>query len=115
MGDDESSRASTGDGRDSVSDPDSPVSCASCEACCCRLEVLLMGDDDVPQALTEDDPWGGTVMRRLEDGWCAALDRNTMRCTIYGRRPFLCREYPEGGDDCLVERSKYFGLASLPR
>jgi Fe-S-cluster containining protein len=91
------------------------ASCATCEACCCRLEVLLMGDDDVPLALTEEDRWGGTVMRRLEDGWCAALDRNTMRCTIYGRRPFLCREYPEGGDDCLVERSRYFGLVSLPR
>lgn len=84
------------------------ISCASCEACCCRLEVLLMGDDDVPQPLTEEDPWGGTVMRRLEDGWCAALDRNTMRCTIYERRPVLCREYPEGGDDCQVERSTYF-------
>lgn len=91
-----------------------PVSCASCEACCCRLEVLLMGDDDVPQALTREDAWGATVMRRLEDGWCAALDRNTMQCSIYERRPFLCREYPEGGDDCLVERSTYVALVLAP-
>ena len=62
-----------------------------------------MGDDDVPQALTRVDAFGVTVMRRLDDGWCAALDRDTMRCTIYARRPVLCREYPEGGDDCLVE------------
>ena len=65
-----------------------------------------MDDDDVPQALTRVDAFGVTVMRRLDDGWCAALDRDTMRCTIYARRPVLCREYPEGGDDCHVERSK---------
>lgn len=91
-----------------------PVSCASCEACCCRLEVLLMGDDDVPQALTREDAWGATVMRRLEDGWCAALDRNTMRCSIYERRPQLCRDYPEGGDDCRLERSTYFARILAP-
>ena len=73
-----------------------------------------MGDDDVPPALTREDAWGVTVMRRFDDGWCAALDRNTMRCSIYERRPFLCREYPEGGDDCLVERSKYYALALAP-
>lgn len=90
------------------------VSCASCEACCCRLEVMLMGDDDVPPALTEQDPWGGTVMRRLDDGWCAALNRNTMRCSIYERRPNLCRDYPEGGDDCRLERSTYFARILAP-
>lgn len=95
--------------------PGDRVSCAACEACCCRLEVLLMGDDDVPQALTRVDAFGVTVMRRLDDGWCAALDRDTMRCTIYARRPVLCREYPEGGDDCLVERSKSRMARALPR
>lgn len=90
------------------------VSCSTCEACCCRLEVMLMGDDDVPQRLTGQDPWGGTVMRRLDDGWCAALDRNTMRCSIYERRPQLCRDYPEGGDDCRLERSTYFARILAP-
>lgn len=44
------------------------ISCATCEACCCRLEVMLMGDDDVPMKLTAQDQWGGWVMRRLDDG-----------------------------------------------
>lgn len=81
-------------------------SCTGCAAICCRLEVLLMGDDDVPEHLTSEDRWGGWVMRRLDDGWCAAVDRNTMRCTIYERRPAICREYEMGGSDCLVERSQ---------
>jgi uncharacterized protein len=80
------------------------ISCASCEACCCRLEVMLMGEDDVPAELTLEDPWGGWVMRRLEDGWCAALDRKTLRCTIYERRPTICRDFETGESECLHER-----------
>ncbi|MBS1191726.1 MAG: hypothetical protein H6R10_3518 [Rhodocyclaceae bacterium] len=86
-------------------DHPSAISCATCRACCCRLEVLLMGDDDVPVGLTAQDRWGGWVMRRLADGWCAALDRNTMLCTIYERRPMICREYEMGSSDCIGERA----------
>lgn len=94
-----------------IDDPDvtgdSPaISCATCEACCCRLEVLLMGDDDVPARLTARDQWGGWVMRRLNDGWCAALDRSTLLCAIYARRPAVCREYRVGDYECLGERSR---------
>jgi len=80
------------------------ITCSSCKACCCRLEVMLMGDDDIPTALTEQDRWDGWVMARLDDGWCAALDRNTMLCTIYERRPMICRDYPAGDNDCIAER-----------
>lgn len=47
-------------------------------------------------------------MRRLADGWCAALDRNTMRCTIYEQRPDICRDYEMGDNACLEERAAYF-------
>ena len=83
------------------------VSCTNCEACCCRLEVILMGDDDVPPRFVAEDAWGGSVMRRLDDGWCAALDRDTMRCTIYQRRPGVCRDYLMGGVECIAERHEY--------
>lgn len=82
------------------------ASCATCAACCCRLEVLLTGDDNVATRLTVEDPRGGISMRRLDDGWCAALDRNALRCTIYPRRPALCREFDVGGDDCIEQRSR---------
>lgn len=65
-----------------------------------------MGDDDIPRYLTAEDRWGGWVMRRLDDGWCAALDRHTMRCTIYERRPEICRDYEMGASDCIEERSR---------
>ncbi len=63
-----------------------------------------MGDDDVPEELTAQDEWGGWVMRRLADGWCVALDRATMLCTIYARRPGVCRTYEVGDSECLIER-----------
>jgi Fe-S-cluster containining protein len=90
---------------DSEDAQSSPVTCATCDARCCRLEVMLMGDDDVPVGLTEEDAWGGTVMTRLEDGRCAALDRQTMLCTIYERRPTVCRDFEMGGYDCVAERA----------
>ena len=81
------------------------ISCSTCGACCCRLEVLLLEGDDIPSQLTGFDGFGRSVMARLGDGWCAALDRNTLRCSIYPRRPQLCREYAVAGDDCLDQRS----------
>lgn len=64
-----------------------------------------MADDDVPEALTEIDRWGGFIMARLDDGWCAALNRDTLLCSIYERRPEICRDFALGGSDCLQERS----------
>lgn len=65
---------------------------------------MLLTDTGVPERFIDEDDWGGQVMRRLGDGWCAALDRDSMRCTIYSRRPLICREFELGSDDCLEER-----------
>ncbi len=89
-----------------VASGDAKITCASCKACCCRLEVILMGDDAVPAGYSETDRWGGEVMKRLDDGWCIALDRRTLLCSIYASRPGVCRDYPAGEGDCLVERAK---------
>jgi Fe-S-cluster containining protein len=65
---------------------------------------MLMGDDDIPVNLTEQDKWGGWIMKQLDDGWCSALNSNTMLCTIYERRPVICRDYQVGDSDCIKER-----------
>jgi len=80
------------------------VTCSSCLACCCKLEVFLLTDTGVPARYIAVDEWGGQTMRRRDDGWCAALDRNTMLCTIYDRRPLVCREFATGSDECIAER-----------
>ncbi|WP_340679526.1 YkgJ family cysteine cluster protein [Paraglaciecola sp.] len=85
--------------------PEKDVSCSTCRANCCRLEVMLITDTGVPEHYIELDKWGGMTMARLDDGWCAAVDRETMLCTIYENRPFICREFEMGGYECLDERT----------
>jgi uncharacterized protein len=86
---------------------DHDVTCANCEACCCRLEVMLLTETGVPDRFIQTDKWGGLSMARLDDGWCSALDRNSMKCTIYTKRPLVCREYVMGGYECIDERTAY--------
>ena len=45
-------------------------------------------------------------MQRDDDGWCTALDRNTLMCTIYENRPLVCREFEMGSQECLDERAE---------
>lgn len=63
-----------------------------CRAACCKLNFALS-----PQDIEE-----GTVRWRLDqpymirhgaDGYCVHLDRETLQCTIYERRPAICRLY----------------------
>jgi|SRR5690606_32958353 len=91
----------------SAPEPEPEVACSNCKACCCRLEVLLITETGVPERFVEESWSGVSVMARLEDGWCAALDRNSMRCTIYDRRPWVCREFEMGSHECLVERADH--------
>lgn len=86
---------------------DKTVSCSNCRACCCQLEVMLISDTGVPQRYIDSDRWGGEVMARLADGWCAALDRDTMMCTIYEQRPLICREFEMGSYDCVEQRTGF--------
>jgi Fe-S-cluster containining protein len=65
---------------------------------------MLITETGVPERFIQRDEWGGEVMARLADGWCAALDRHTMLCTIYENRPFICREFATGSYECLNER-----------
>jgi Fe-S-cluster containining protein len=81
------------------------VTCDACAAVCCRLEVLLVTETGVPRRYRRRNLGGVDSMDRLDDGWCAALDRDTLRCRIYEQRPLICREFAMGGPDCLVERA----------
>lgn len=85
--------------------PQADITCTSCEACCCRLEVMLITETGVPERFIETDRWGGRTMARLDDGWCAALNRDTLMCRIYDNRPLICREFEMGQDECVAERT----------
>jgi Fe-S-cluster containining protein len=84
------------------------VTCASCDAVCCRLTVVLLPGDDIPLHLTEVSEAGLDVMARGEDGWCVAVDPATHRCTIYETRPQICRKFAMAGPYCREVRNDYF-------
>jgi uncharacterized protein len=89
-----------------------PNLCGRCEAVCCRLTVTLMPGDVVPHWLVMEQENGPASMAKGEDGWCVALDRNSMRCTIYEQRPKLCRTYLMGGRLCHHERAEWVAAHS---
>lgn len=84
--------------------PTPEVTCSNCQACCCSLEVMLISDTAVPNQHVYVGKYGNESMLRLDDGWCSALDRDTLMCTIYEDRPWVCREFEMGSDECINER-----------
>lgn len=94
-----------------IDDARETISCDACQACCCQLQVILMPHDAPPAHLVEIEEHGLEVMRRLDDGWCVALDRETLRCTIYALRPQVCRDVATGGIECRVERDEWRRIA----
>ena len=85
--------------------PEPKITCANCQACCCRLEVMIISDTGVPSEYIAIDEWRSEVMDRLDDGWCAALDRDTLLCTIYENRPWICRKFEMGSYECSIEHT----------
>jgi uncharacterized protein len=70
---------------------------------------VLMPEDRVPDWLVTYDDHGLAILAKGEDGWCAAVDRTTWRCTIYEQRPTICRKYAMGSPGCRDERRKWYG------
>lgn len=83
------------------------ITCSNCHASCCHYEVTIITDTGVPQRHITENEWGVEVMLRLEDGWCSAMDRNTHMCTIYEKRPWVCREFEMASLDCENARKTY--------
>src|SRR3546814_14476402 len=79
---------------------DPTVSCGNCDAVCCRLTVILMPEDRVPRHLTTRTAHGLEVMARDEEGWCVAVDKNRMCCSIYEQSPAVCRKFAMGSEYC---------------
>lgn len=88
------------------------VPCGPCRVCCRQGNVILdtridhLSDYNVDEGV---DPTGKTVYRlkQHDDGSCGYLDPETHNCTIYEKRPSLCktfdcRQYAEYTDAQLL-------------
>jgi Fe-S-cluster containining protein len=53
--------------------------------------VMLTGDE-IESGLQTQSPMSGLLKQGM-DGFCHYLDRDNMRCSIWQKRPFICRAY----------------------
>lgn len=90
---------------------DPAIQCSACQACCCQLPVLVLPGDAPPEHFLDEDKDGYLIMGKADDGWCLALDRERMCCSIYEQRPFVCREFAMGGGDCADVREDWRRIA----
>ncbi|MGY1457881.1 MULTISPECIES: YkgJ family cysteine cluster protein [unclassified Luteimonas] len=81
--------------------------CASCDAVCCRMTVVLQAEDRIADHLTTWTDAGLHVMARDEFGWCVAVDPAGGGCSIYESRPDVCRRFVMGGAYCRALREDY--------
>ncbi len=98
-------------GEDAVA-PGGPPECTECAACCTSRSLRhasVTGDDwtrldDVAEAMTT---WiGNLVFMRMHDGHCAALEAREgggFACSVYSRRPEVCRALERGSPACAGE------------
>ena len=95
-----------------------PAECRACGACCFSLSptfVRVDGDDWAglgPDAGRVAHFIGHRAYMRMSDSHCAALDVNRgpdgtadFFCTIYDRRPKVCRDLTRGSPECAGERT----------
>lgn len=75
----------------------SDVKCGSCQACCKNVLIVLFPEegDDVSAYDTDELEWPGKdtlhKLKQKENGDCAYLGEKG--CTIYDKRPILCRAF----------------------
>lgn len=69
------------------------VDCGSCRACCHQV-VVLVDEDPADYDCDPAAPAGLSVLRRHSDGACVYLGPDG--CTIYDRRPAICKAFDCG-------------------
>lgn len=97
-----------------MSELDAPE-CVACGVCCfSTLERYIQVDGDDYERLGDDAERlvhfiENRAYMRLVEGHCAALqvDRDAGRfwCTVYDRRPRICRDLERGSPACAGERA----------
>lgn len=96
--------------------PDVLPACAGCGRCCYQVVELVPLTDDVPEELVVEHD-GVRCLEQRGDGACMALDLTTQLCTIYERRPQVCRDFRRGEALCrnVLARPRTVRLQSFDR
>ncbi|MCS6913914.1 MAG: YkgJ family cysteine cluster protein [Myxococcales bacterium] len=84
------------------------LDCHQCAACCRdAYDLVPVGRRERAARLPVVESAGTQLrLRRMPQGWCAALAGPPYTCTIYPDRPRACRDFPVGGEACLEARRR---------
>jgi Fe-S-cluster containining protein len=87
-----------------------PADCGTCGACCysdsASYVPLSPGDlqrlQDASELLALTFVENSQTYMRMLEGMCVALqqDKGRKHCTIYSRRPEICREFAQASTEC---------------
>jgi len=80
-----------------------------CNTFCCRLIVRFYEDERPP---SEDGSTPKGCVDKAPDGLCIHLDGETHRCSIWEKRPRVCREY-SCNNDYLLQVAVRVGVKTL--
>lgn len=80
-----------------------------CATYCCRLLVRYDENDRPP---TADGTTLKSCVDKASDGLCIHLDRETHRCSIWEKRPRVCREYT-CNDDPMLQAAIRVGVKNI--
>jgi hypothetical protein len=80
-----------------------------CNTFCCRLIVRFYEDERPPGV---DGSTAKGCVDKGPDGLCVHLDRETDRCSIWEKRPRVCREYT-CNDDYLLQVAVRMGVKNI--
>lgn len=99
-----------------------PLDCRACGVCCFSTldRYLRVSGDDYERLGDDADAAvrfiGNRAYMRIVDGNCVALriDRSEgFLCSVYDRRPQICRDLERGSPQCAGERAEKSGRPAL--
>ena len=91
-----------------ISDNPNTFGCRRC-GCCCRIGFLVEigSQDNVPEHLTTTYFEDGKEIKAMKGAKdvCVAFDEESERCTIYDKRPIVCKEFVPNNSSCKIARA----------
>ncbi|MBA3394865.1 MAG: YkgJ family cysteine cluster protein [Deltaproteobacteria bacterium] len=70
----------------------------TCQAACCVLGKVTLTEREVRQNTLLWDLGAPYSLPRAPTGHCAYLDRDSLACTVWNDRPYVCRSYSCAND-----------------
>lgn len=87
--------------------------CLGCQTYCCRLIVRLTEHEAA--RIYPENPEKLSLDKNLDTGFCEFMDGESFSCTIFEKRPAICREYNCNEDKLLqvALKQKVDSISSL--